>query len=176
MLILSIDLGFGFNKVVVADGSTILHKFKFPSAAGVVQKNKMIEDKRIFSYDGKEWYVGEDALKLPSTSIVDVKDYKALEYFAPLFIYYVCSTLQINPDVIATGLSKAHVDQSGYFEEKIKSFTVNGTEIKNPTVYVLPQGAGAKIAIDKYGDNFPTPNKEFLGSSTYVGADLGLAC
>lgn len=172
-VILAIDLGFGYNKVVVARDGVIEKKFKFPSAVGLVNKNEMIQDPRIFNYEGKDWYVGEDAMKLPSTSIVDVKDYKSLEFFAPLFIYYVCHTLNIVPSVIATGLSKAHIGQSGYFEEKIKHFVVNGVEVAIGEVYVLPQGAGAKIAIDKYGDNFPNENKEFLGSSSYVGADIG---
>ena len=173
-IVLGIDIGFGNNKVVIASNEKgILKQFSFPTVVGTVKRQELIDDPRIFDYDGNSYYVGEEALLLPSTSIVDVKDYKALEYFAPLFIYYVCNKEKINPDVIATGLSKAHIGQSQYFQEKISKFTVNGNEIINNNVYVLPQGAGAKITIDEYGDNFPTKNSEFLGDRSYVGADIG---
>lgn len=178
--ILAMDLGFGYNKVVIARGSEILHKFKFPSVAGVVQRNTMIQDPRIFTYgetdsNTNDFYVGEDARKLQTDKIIDIKDYDSLQFFGPLFIYYVIKTTGIKPDILATGLSKAHIAHSGKFEEKLKKFVVNGETITFENVWVLPQGAGAKIAIDKYGDQFPTPNKEFLGNATYVGSDIGLA-
>ena len=77
------------------------------------------------------------------------------------------------PDVIVAGLSKAQINNSGHFKEAIQKFTVNETEYVFDEVYILPQGAGAKIAVDKYGNHFPKEQDEFLGKTTYVGCDIG---
>jgi len=77
------------------------------------------------------------------------------------------------PDVIITGLSKAQIENSGYFKENLQDFTVNDENIKIDNIFVLPQGAGSKLCIDKYGDNFPNEVKDYTGTQTYVGCDIG---
>lgn len=173
-LILSIDLGFGDNKVVLSKGEEIVNKFKFPSIVAVTQRNPLVRDERIYSFEGRDFYVGDDAYKMQTSSIIDINTYELLEFFAPLFVYHASMVLGgISPDIITSGLSKSHIQHSGHFEERLKKFTVDGQLITNSTIYILPQGAGGKITIDKYGSNFPELNKEFLGATSYVGCDVG---
>lgn len=152
----------------------ILKIFKFPSLVGITKKNEFINDNRIYEYKGHSYYVGEHASSLPSENLIDITEYKNLEFFAPLFLYHTLKQIEIKPDVIITGLSKAQIQNSGYFKEVLQEFTVNGETFKFDTIYVLPQGAGSKLTIDKYGTNFPQNQTEFLGNATYVGVDVGM--
>lgn len=112
-------------------------------------------------------------MHLPSENMIDITDYQNLEYYAPLFLYHALQLIKETPDVIVTGLSKAQIQNSGYFQEALKNFEVNGQKFEFPEVYVLPQGAGSKIAIDEYGTHFPKLQDEFLGKTTFVGCDIG---
>jgi hypothetical protein len=171
--ILGIDIGFGDIKVTfgTSDGN-IIKQWKFPSAIGVTKRNEHVSDNRIYDYKEHSYYVGENAAHLPSDNRIDIADYKNLEYYAPLFIYHVLKEVE-HPDIIIAGLSKAQINNSGHFKEAIEKFTVNGTDYTFDEVYILPQGAGAKITIDKYGNHFPKEQDEFLGKTTYVGCDVG---
>jgi len=172
--ILGFDGGFGDSKVTLgtSDGN-IIKQWKFPSVIGITKRNEHISDTRIVDYREHSYYVGEDALHLPSDNRIDITDYKNLEYYIPLLIHHALKDLDALPDVIVAGLSKAQITNSGHFKEAIEKFTVNDREFSFNNVYILPQGAGAKIAIDKYGTHFPKEQDEFLGKTTYVGADIG---
>jgi len=173
---LGIDIGYGHTKVVLigSDGD-VAQIFKFPSMIGITSKNEFVSDTRIFTYKDNNYYVGDDALSLPSENIVDITEYKNLEFYAPLFLYKALKMIDVKPDVIITGLSKAQIENSGYFKEALQNFTVNGEQFSFDTLYVLPQGAGSKLAIDKYGYDFPNIQTEFTGGSTYVGVDIGFS-
>ena len=132
-----------------------------------------MSDTRIVDYKEHSYYVGDNASHLPSDNRVDITDYKNLEYYAPLLIQHALKELPGLPDVIVAGLSKAQITNSGHFKEVIEKFNVDGTDYVFENVFILPQGAGAKITIDKYGTHFPKEQDEFLGKTTYVGADVG---
>ena len=187
--VLGLDIGYGDVKVIygTSDGQ-ILKQFKFKSMIGITSKNPNIKDNRIFTYkitevdeqgnkklSERDFYIGKDASVLPSKNIVDITDYKNLEFYAPLFLYYAIKQIDTKPDIIVTGLSKAQINSSGYFKSKLLDFTVNEEHLTfdSNSVFVLPQGAGSKKAIDMYGDNFPNKQTEFSGDSTYVGVDIG---
>lgn len=172
--ILGIDIGFGDVKVTLGllDG-TIQKQFKFNSIIGITNKNPHVNDNRIYEYNDYAFYVGENALHLPSDNLIDITDYKNLEYYAPLFLYHVIKMTGVTPDIIVSGLSKAQINNSGYFKAGLSSFTVNGEDFKFDNVFIMPQGAGSKLCIDKYGDNFPNPVTGFTGKQTYVGCDIG---
>lgn len=172
--VLGIDLGFGDTKVTwgTTDGN-ITKQWKFPSTIGVTKKNEHIADLRIVEYKEHSYYVGENAAHLPSDNRIDITEYKNLEYYAPLLIQHALKEINAKPDIIVAGLSKAQITNSGHFKEAIEKFTVNGEEYIFENVYILPQGAGAKLTIDKYGNHFPREQDEFLGKTTYVGADVG---
>jgi hypothetical protein len=173
--ILGCDIGFGDTKVTLySDSGELLKIFKFPSMVGATKKNEFINDNRIYDYKDYAYYVGENASHVPSDNIVSITEYKNLEYYAPLFLYHAIKLLGETPDVIVTGLSKAQINNSGHFKEALMEFNVNKETFKFDEVYVLPQGAGSKLTIDKYGTNFPQEQTDFLGSTTFVGCDAGM--
>lgn len=172
--ILGIDVGYGSVKCVfgTSDGE-IKNIFKFTSIIAATNPDMFINDTRIYAYQGKHYYVGNDALQMPSDSVIDITEYKNLEFFAPLFLYSTIKQIGVTPDVIVCGLSKAQLHNSGYFKEALQKFVVNDEEFTFENVWILPQGAGSKLAIDKFGDNFPQPQTEFHGLMNYVGVDIG---
>lgn len=172
--VLSIDIGYGDNKITfgTSDGS-IEKQFKFPSMVGITKRNEHVQDSRIYDFKEHSYYVGDNALHLPSENLIDITEYKNLEYYAPLFLYHAIKMLGVKPDMVVSGLSKAQIVNSGHFKEVLQEFEVNGDKFIFPDVYILPQGAGSKMCIDKYGDNFPVIQQEFTGTTTYVGCDIG---
>jgi len=171
--ILGIDQGYGDVKVTFGTVDGVEKQFKFTSAIGITKHNEYVKDSRIYEFKGHSYYVGENAMHLPSENLIDITDYKNLEYYAPLFLYHAIKLIGESPDVIVTGLSKAQIQNSGHFKESLMDFSVNSEHYKFDSVYVLPQGAGSKLCIDKYGNNFPELQKEFTGDTTYVGCDIG---
>ena len=175
MLILGCDIGYGDTKVVAgSETGEISKKFKFPSMIGMTKKLENVENDRIKEYDGNFYMIGDDAKHLPSENIIDLTDYKNLEYFGPLLLQFAIDKVNLGqPDVIVTGLSIAQIDNSGYFQEKLSNYTINGEEFVNPKVIVLAQGSGAKVMNDIYGVNFPVKQEEFSGDKNFVIADIG---
>lgn len=172
--ILGIDIGFGDVKVTLGTSEGQVSKqFKFTSTIGVTKRNEHVQDSRIYDFKDHSYYVGENALHLPSENLIDITEYKNLEYYAPLFLFHAVKTLGVTPDIIVSGLSKAQIENSGHFKEGLQSFEVDGQPHTYPEVYILPQGAGSKLCIDKYGNNFPNPQTEFTGDTSFVGCDIG---
>jgi hypothetical protein len=172
--ILGLDIGFGAVKCVFFNrNGEVSSLFKFPSAIGVTKRNEFVSDNRIYDYRENSYYIGNDALMLPSENLVDITEYKNLEYYAPLFAYRAIEMIGETPDIIVTGLSKAQITNSGYFKETLQNFTVNSKNFNFEELYILPQGAGSKLTIDKYGMDFPKPQTTFNGQSTFVGVDIG---
>lgn len=172
--ILGLDIGYGNIKIVAgtSDG-TIQKKFKFPSTIAITQKSEFVTDSRIYDFKGHSYYVGDAALTSPSENLIDITEYKNLEYYAPLFLAHALTLVDGTPDIVISGLSKAQIQYSGNFKANLQEFEVNGKQYNFTDVYVLPQGAGSKLTIDKYGDNFPNEQTEFAGKTTFVGVDIG---
>ena len=177
MKILGIDIGFSSVKCAYGDSSSKepTKLFKFPSIVGVMEKNEHIKDNRSFDYCDKSYYVGEDALQLPSESLTDIIEYNKLEFFAPLFLAYAIKKIGETPDMIVTGLSKAQITNSGYFKQKLLEFVVNSIRYKfDPKlVYVIPQGAGCKVCADIFGLLFDGNKTEYANVQNYIGIDGG---
>ena len=157
-----------------SDG-TIQKQFKVPSTIGSTKRNPHVNDTRILDFREHSYYVGQDALNLPSENLIDITEYKNLEYYAPVFLYHVLKQVDIMPDIIVSGLSKGQIENSGYFKDALQNFEVNGEQFRFDEVYILPQGAGSKLTIDKYGDNFPHRQEQFMGDTTFVGVDIGFS-
>ena len=172
--VLGIDIGFGDVKVTYGTSEGQIEKqFKFTSTIGITKRNEHVNDNRIYDFKEHSYYVGENALHLPSENLIDITEYKNLEYYAPLFLYHVIKMLNAKPDVIVSGLSKAQIENSGHFKEGLMNFEVNGDQFVFDNVFILPQGAGSKLCIDKYGNNFPHKQTEFTGTTSFVGCDIG---
>lgn len=178
-MILGIDIGYGDVKVTIGTPNEISHQFKFSSAIAKASKVSAIRDARILDIpihgEIHQVYVGEDALMLPSSQIVDITNYEALENYAPAFIHKALEMAKVNPaevKVLVSGLSVSQLGQSGYFKDRIQNFEVNGIKYSFDEVYLLPQGAGSKMAFDKFGANFPAARTEST-QYTFVGCDIG---
>lgn len=151
----------------------MIKQFKFTSAIGVTKRNEFVSDSRIYDFRDHSYYVGENALHLPSENLIDITDYKNLEYYAPLFLYHALLEIDDTPDVIVSGLSKTQIENSGHFKEGLKNFKVDDKTFSFDDVFILPQGAGSKLTIDRYGDDFPNRQQEFTGTTSFVGCDIG---
>jgi hypothetical protein len=172
--VMGLDIGYGDCKISVGtEDGNIEKQFKFPSSIGITKRNEHIKDSRIYDFKDHFYYVGEHALHLPSDNLIDITDYKNLEYYAPVFLYHAIQLIGYQPDIIVSGLSKAQIENSGHFKEGMMDFEANGEKFVFPEVYILPQGAGSKLCIDKYGNNFPKKQDEFVGDTSFVGCDIG---
>lgn len=176
-LILGLDIGYSACKCVLLhkDGTTI-KKFKFPSYIGITKSNiDGVSNEKIRQYDENYYFCGDDAKHLPSQNIIDISEYKSLEYYAPLFVVHALKLAGVDKIGVAklvTGLSIAQIQNSGHFQDAITHFVVDGIEYTFD-VLLLPQGAGVKLAYDKFGPDYPNVQKEFLGEANYVIADIG---
>lgn len=176
MKILGIDIGYGDVKAILCNETgEPIKKFKFNSLIGITKRNPYIKDNKVYTFKDHDYYVGEDASSLPSKSLTDITEYKNLEYYAPLFLAHVINIIGERPDIIVTGLSKAQIQNSGYFKDALTEFDVNVEHYKFEHVYVIPQGAGSKLCIDKYGCDFPNIQTEFTGKTSYIGVDIGFS-
>jgi hypothetical protein len=175
--VLGIDLGFGDVKVTAMSLGQILKLYKFSSAVAAITESEHFKDERAIKMGDISYYIGDLALNQPSAAIIDMTEYEHLEAYLPLFLHKVLTDLGCNPEnypkQLAIGLSVAHISQSGHFKAKADEyFKVLGW---NVGVMVIPQGAGIKVACDKYFVDFPsTDNAIRVQGNTYVIADIGM--
>lgn len=169
--ILAVDVGYGDVKVISGNANGISRVYKFPTAVAPVKVNELLKDPRLIKLGDETFYVGEDALSLPLESQINIDNYPALEKYAPILIAKAMLNETVKPDMIVLGLSIAQAKNSGHYKKAVADyFKPLGIECK---IKLLPQGAAAKKAIDKYGETFPEETTELLSSATYVGADIG---
>lgn len=169
---LAVDIGYGHVKVVLAElGHGITQKYKFTSLIAEVEKHEIASDNRIISFEDKHYYVGDDAVNLPSNTHIDMKDYANLEFAAPLFLAKVLTDIDPSPDRIVLGLSIAQINNSGHYLKRVNKF-LKESGIK-AEVLIVPQGMIAKVAVDEYGLEFPNKPKEFAAYQNYLLLDVG---
>lgn len=171
MIILAVDVGYSGTKVVSGTEIGINKIFEINSVVAQVPRNDLVSDNRLVNYDGNTYYVGSDALAVQTESIIEITDYEKLEYFAPLFVFKAIEEAKVVPDILVLGLSIAQIGNSTYYKEKIENFLKAGGI--TPKIFVLPQGAIAKLAIDNYADHFPEKTKDFNSEASYLIGDLG---
>lgn len=174
---LGLDPGYGDLKITYGDNAgNIKELYKFNSILGRIDLSELIQDDRARHFDGHDYYIGPLALNLETDRIIDIIDYKNLEYFTPLFIEEVISQLVDKgyevPTIIVCGLSIAHIQHSAYYKEAIVKH-LTGRLGYTLEVKIIPQGIGGKIAFDKYGIDFPHPSRTFSDYQNYVGIDIG---
>ena len=54
-----------------------------------VKINELATDNRVINFEDNYYYVGDDAMSLQSSSIIDINNYETLEYAAPIFVYKI---------------------------------------------------------------------------------------
>lgn len=152
---LSIDGGFGDIKAYWRSRLGERKQIKFSS----IVAEAPLEAFDMPLLEGKRYFMGEEALMRDSKDIVEITSYEKLKQFMPLFIYKVMEILGIKAediDYLVTGLSLAQVDLAKDFVKRISKFKIN-SEVYNfeNKITLLPQGVGAKYAIDEYFTEVP---------------------
>lgn len=105
-------------------------------------------------YEGERYYLDKFALMRDSSEIIDLTDYMHLEKLAPLFLHKTLQDNRIDVNYlkyIVTGLSFAQMTAISNFKKRLEKFRVNNIQynLKN-RIRALPQGVGAKYAIEYY--------------------------
>jgi len=120
-------------------------------------------------FEGERYYLDKFALVRDSSEIIDLTDYMHLEKMAPLFLHKTIQDNQIDVNAlkyIVTGLSFAQISAITSFKKRLEKFKVNNVQYNfKGKIRALPQGVGAKYAIEYYfKDSVP---------DTYLVIDLG---
>lgn len=161
--ILSLDVGFGFTKSAVMEEGIIVQKNK--EMDSIVELNaiedtsdlRVINDS-IYDYDGKKFLVGGNALQAVSeeAKVLDVTDYETFKYITPILVKKYLAKYKGDFNRIVLTISRAYYEKSGEY----KKFVSDNTGIPASNIYVLPQSAAGKLAIDKMGLDLENPSKK----------------
>jgi len=150
-----LDFGFGDKK-----GSRRSKDGKIKSSkSSSVAAEASLEAEDMPFFEGKRYYLGEDALVSNSSSIIEMTSYDNLEHLSPLFLwkYIEENNLTVETiDKIAVGLSFAHIKNAKKYIKRISKFKINGKEYDlTGKIILVPQGVGAKYTIEKFYDSVP---------------------
>ena len=162
------DNGHGMDKFAFRDPNNLEKIIYGKVISAFAEAPADTEDMPFF--EGKKYYVGDIALMEDSSKIITIEDYKNLEFFAPLSLWNVWNEKEINPesiDCLAIGLSLAQKQHAKDFIKRLSKFKINNKvyNFQNKIVLV-PQGIGAKYAIDHYYYNGSN-------TETYAVIDIG---
>jgi len=151
-MIVGFDKGYGLDKYAYFNKN---NELKYGKIMSVFSEAPQETDEDVLDFEGKKYYWGDLALMEDSANIEDINDYKALEKFTPLSIALLLQEeINIEPEnvtALGIGLSLAQKDYAESYLKRIQKFKVNGKmyDFKNKT-FLIPQGIGAKYAIDHY--------------------------
>lgn len=149
---IAIDIGYGYTKVKTTDV-----EFKFPTAVELA-KTQMVETDT-YNFEGKKFYVGEDATR----NALLTRDYEFLYKYAPLLIVesLKMANIDFNEDItIKTGLSLYDLEKAAIFDKdasnrrdefskRISKFYVNDQEYKfNIKLFAQGQGVWQDYCLD----------------------------
>lgn len=171
--VLGFDNGYGDNKVVYGTPKSIISMNKFNSVLARVDLNSNVKDARAEEYKGDYYYIGDLALKVESSKIIDLLTYSNLEKYAPLMIKHAINEMPEVPSIVVCGLSIAHIDNSAYFKEAISKYLIDDMNYPIQRIEIIPQGVGGKLTYDKYGTHFPNENRHVTEFDNYIGCDIG---
>jgi hypothetical protein len=162
---LGLDIGYGDVKWAYFEDN---NKIKFGKFSSVVAKApNEAEDMPIF--EKTRWYLGDIALMVGSSKIVDLEEYLNLQQVSPLLTYKTLKELNLSPEQIGKmgiGLSFAQMERAQDFLNRNKKFTIDGQKYDFTDKLVLvPQGVGAKYALEHF---YPE-----IKNSSYLIIDIG---
>lgn len=165
-MVLAIDSGYGIDKISYFDKKSNIINIK--KASVFAEASLEAEDMPLF--EGKRYYIGEEALMEDSQNIINIIDYKLHEKFAPLSLWSALIELKLKVediDYIYIGISLAQKEYASSFVKRLSKFKVNGETFDfTGKLKLVPQGVGAKYAID----HFYNKDKH---NETYAIIDIG---
>lgn len=162
------DNGYSGDKYAYRDreGKIIVGKTK----SAIAEAPSDTEDAPLF--EGKRYYLGEMALMADTNEIKNIVDYKEHEKFLPLSIYNSLTSNNIDHVSIKKlmiGLSLAQKNYIKDFTKRASKFQVDNEKFDfQDKIFVMPQGAAAKYAID---DIYYKNEKDAVNYAIY---DIGM--
>ena len=168
MRTLAIDAGFGYTKVAVLEDGIITHQVKEMDSIVELETEESMSDLQIindsiYEYDGKKFLVGGNALQAVSdeAKVLDVKDYDTFKYITPLLIQKYVKRYKGDFNRIILSISYAFYKQSGDYKAFVSENTIiDGNKLPIENIFVLPQSAAGKMAIDNMGLDLDNPSKK----------------
>jgi plasmid segregation protein ParM len=141
------DPGYGYFKYAYIGTDGELRLGKFPTAVAEVNEKSPLDYEDGVEYQGKYYYVGEDAEICSPESFVDslTRDFNIK--YTPLLLYYLFLKEKIHPAVISLSLAIGeYKEKKERLAETCSNFLVNGKEFSQK-VEVFPQGVGVWVDI-----------------------------
>lgn len=169
--VLAVDLGFGSTKMAFKNPSGQLDYRKFTSAIGQLEGTSLIKDENAFSFDGKDYYMFDTALKMPSEKLLNLMSYEGLRDASPIILRHLMKKFDLEPELLVLGLSLTMMDYSADYKEYIARLL----NISKDKIKLVPQGIGGKVAYDMYMlDPLANQSEAVTSRSTnYIGIDIG---
>lgn len=161
--ILSIECGFGYTKVAIMENGIITHRAKEMDSVvelTTVDFNsdlKIVNDS-IYDYEGKKYLVGGTALQAVSENakVLDVIDYDTFKYVTPILFKKYTTKLKGDFNKVVLSISYAYYEKAGEY----KKFVADKTGYPIENIFVIPQSAAGKRALDNVGLDINNPSKK----------------
>lgn len=158
------DVGFGDEKTSQRNDDG---KIKSKKKSSVVAEASLEATDMPF-FEGKRYYIGDDALVADSKAIMSLESYENLEKVSPIFVWKLLQDNNLEAedvDMIVLGLSFAHIDNAAKYIKRVSKFKINNkTYDLTGKIMLVPQGVGAKYTIEKFYTDVP---------SNYLIIDIG---
>lgn len=169
--LVSIDVGYGVVKVARKSQGK-LSLTTFPTAIAEGKPLGHVYDPNLIEFEGAHYYLFQDAIKSGSGKVGLSKDFNEYLRIAPLLIKEALRRLRLSPKKIAVGLSIAYVGRSGEFLIRTSEIL----QIPKQDIILIPQGAGSKIAYDRFGSKLELDLESdsiVEPKLNYLGVDIG---
>lgn len=171
---LSIDKGFGYTKIaIIEDGKLKPPTKEIDTVAylhGYTKEDFEKSNGDVIYHDDKYYMVGSNALQAVKSydHIIDSLDYNGFRNISAFVIKKHWANNGGKFSNLVVSLSPAYADYSTDYKEYI----AKELEMDPAKVLVIPQGAGAKIALENVGMNPNTPTSGDLFRN-YLLFDIG---
>jgi len=169
MHIISLDPGFGDCKVALfTDISQKPEYFKHINVVAHLGKDQSTDvNADVVELDGEFYMIGLPASQATASQVMPINDYESLKKVTPLILKRY---LQQYDDIttIVVSLSLAFQKFAGDY----KDFLIKTLGLDGKSLFLVPQGVGCKIALDKVGFNIEDPSFK-IPCKNYLGVDIG---
>jgi uncharacterized protein (UPF0297 family) len=151
--VLALDLGYSAIKACYTDLEGVLQYEKFISAvAKFPEKPLEIDNDVMFQVNGEYYIIGEAALHVPKSYLIEIVDYKSMKACYPILVSFLLQrykTYGLSFDKVAVGLSMAF----NQYADDLLSYLYETLMINPSTNYFLclPQGLSCKASYNEMG-------------------------
>lgn len=173
--ILSVDLGYSAIKICYQDQQGVLRYEKFISAVAKFPEKVLEEDgDKMFTINGITYLIGESALKVPKSYLIEIIDFESMKECYPILLSYLIQRYKkqgLNFDKIVLGLSMAFVDRT----DELLNYLCETLMVDKASNYFLifPQGLSCKESYRTVGLSLQEKSSE-IKMNSYILLDGGM--